>query len=187
MIDLTSRIRSHLSLLDDGLRVVRSLDDDTYRAGSPAACGSTIGRHLRHVLDFYDAFLRAVEPDDWPVRLDYTVRRRDVPEEADRAAGVERVETIRARLGSLRAVSPDATMIVRAEVGGGEGDEPVWSGSTVGRELAALESHTIHHFAVMAVLLRVLGVAVPDTFGVATSTLKHWEARGGARSAAGSR
>jgi uncharacterized damage-inducible protein DinB len=42
--------------------------------------------------------------------------------------------------------------------------------SSVGRELAFVVSHTIHHCAVIALLLRDLGVAVPPRFGYAPST-----------------
>jgi hypothetical protein len=42
--------------------------------------------------------------------------------------------------------------------------------STLARELRALASHTIHHYALVAVVLRLRGVAVPAHFGVAPST-----------------
>jgi len=42
--------------------------------------------------------------------------------------------------------------------------------STSARELAFVISHTIHHQAIIAVLLASQGVAVPHRFGVAPST-----------------
>jgi hypothetical protein len=42
--------------------------------------------------------------------------------------------------------------------------------STLGRELAFVASHTIHHFAIVALLLRDMGIGVPARFGYAPST-----------------
>ena len=39
--------------------------------------------------------------------------------------------------------------------------------STLGRELAYVNSHTIHHQALIAVLLELAGVPVPDHLGLA--------------------
>ncbi|MFW6292999.1 MAG: hypothetical protein ACOC7V_11860 [Spirochaetota bacterium] len=39
--------------------------------------------------------------------------------------------------------------------------------STVERELAMLASHTVHHYAIIALILRIQDVPVPEEFGVA--------------------
>ena len=48
--------------------------------------------------------------------------------------------------------------------------ETVTGWSTVGRELVFVNSHTIHHQALIAVLLALRGDAVPDRLGFAPST-----------------
>ena len=45
--------------------------------------------------------------------------------------------------------------------------------STVRRELIFLVSHTVHHYALIAVMLRHQAVGLPADFGVAPSTLRH--------------
>jgi hypothetical protein len=51
-------------------------------------------------------------------------------------------------------------------------DAPEYSmWSTACRELQALRSHTIHHFAVIAMALHAWGIAADPDFGVAPSTL----------------
>ena len=42
--------------------------------------------------------------------------------------------------------------------------------TSLGRELAFVVQHTIHHAALIAVLLDILGVRVPADFGYAPST-----------------
>jgi len=47
------------------------------------------------------------------------------------------------------------------------------SDSTVRRELQYLQSHTIHHFALISMILRLQGLRPADDFGVAPSTLQY--------------
>jgi hypothetical protein len=49
--------------------------------------------------------------------------------------------------------------------------------SSTGRELQTLSSHTIHHFALIAMTLRVLGHKVDRDFGMAPSTLRYMSSR----------
>jgi hypothetical protein len=51
----------------------------------------------------------------------------------------------------------------------------LWQSSALGRELVVLLSHTIPHYALIAVLLRARGSEPPAAFGVAPSTLAHWQ------------
>ena len=57
------------------------------------------------------------------------------------------------------------------------GEEQQWSRSTLRRELQFLLSHTIHHFALIGLLLSFHGVEPGEEFGVAPSTLKHWRSQ----------
>jgi len=45
--------------------------------------------------------------------------------------------------------------------------------SSVRRELQFLQGHTVHHFALMATMLKFYGINVPRDFGIAPSTLVH--------------
>jgi hypothetical protein len=49
-----------------------------------------------------------------------------------------------------------------------------FNGSTIGRELKFLSSHTVHHFAMIAMILTRQGYDPPKNFGVAASTLAFW-------------
>ena len=79
-------------------------------------------------------------------------------------------------LGGLTPVSAfalDAPVEIRLESGLGDEAEQ-WSRSTVRRELQFLLSHTIHHFALIGLLLHQQGIDPGPDFGVAPSTLRHW-------------
>ena len=49
--------------------------------------------------------------------------------------------------------------------------------SSVSRELQVLSSHTVHHFALIAVTLRAQGVQMDPDFGMAPSTLRYLESK----------
>jgi hypothetical protein len=45
--------------------------------------------------------------------------------------------------------------------------------SSISRELQVLSSHTVHHFALIAMTLRMHGVEMDADFGMAPSTLRY--------------
>jgi hypothetical protein len=54
-------------------------------------------------------------------------------------------------------------------------DLAVWCNSSVLRELEFLQSHAVHHYSLIAALLRLHGIEPDAEFGVAPSTLKYWK------------
>jgi uncharacterized damage-inducible protein DinB len=50
--------------------------------------------------------------------------------------------------------------------------EEDWAGSTLGRELHFLFSHTVHHYALIAAQLRQIGLPIPEGFGISPATLR---------------
>jgi len=173
-----THVDGNVSLLREGLALIEGLDPDLYARREERIRSSGIGVHFRHVLDFYDGFLgglrRGAENDATP-RVDYDLRRRDPLTERDPQRAIARTREITERLAApaLRE-DEQAPLLVRqnADEGG------PWSGSTVGRELQALLSHTVHHFALIAVILRLNGVEPGAGFGVAPSTTRYLEERG---------
>jgi hypothetical protein len=49
--------------------------------------------------------------------------------------------------------------------------------SSASRELQVLSSHTVHHFALIAMTLRMHGVEMDPGFGMAPSTLRYLASR----------
>ncbi len=154
-----------LRLLEQGLDLLGDLDDDQYAQRVPAL-NSSIRGHVRHCVDFFDRFLEGVGAG----RVDYDRRQRDERVEQERAAACAALERVGAELGAVDLSAAPQTLRIRLD----GGDDPVWTRSSVERELVALTSHTIHHYALIAVALRGCGRAVPEGFGVAPSTLRHW-------------
>jgi len=165
-------VADNIAFLRQGVALVERLSAHVFTHGSELCPGGTVGSHVRHCLDFYVSFLDGVGAG----RIDYDDRRRDAELETVPARALQVFGEVTGRLEEIRAADRDATLLVRGDGsarGGG-----AWTRSSIGRELQFLLSHTIHHFALIGFMLRATGLEVDALFGVAPSTLRHWESTG---------
>ena len=165
-----------IGYLHQGAELIRGLDDDLFTRSPGGRFRGGIGSQVRHCIDFYECLLRGLELEQ-PV--DYTARTREARLEIDREYAAERLEQIADRLAAVDRDSLDRQLQVRTEqpVAG----VPEWCGSTVHRELQFLVSHTVHHYALIVALLGRLGYELEPRqadFGIAPSTLAHWNEAG---------
>jgi uncharacterized damage-inducible protein DinB len=161
----TDIFRDCVALLRQASRVITEIPDDVFVATtSISPCGS-IGAHFRHVLDFYDCFLTGIEQ----LRIDYNQRERNPSLERRRSLAIQKIEQTINRLEQLRLTALTQHVLVSME------NRSSWSRSSVLRELDFLLSHTIHHYSLIAMLLRIHEINPGDEFGVAPSTLNYWK------------
>ncbi|MEE2939552.1 MAG: DinB family protein [Planctomycetota bacterium] len=165
-------IADNLSVLRQGRELVRELDGPAFTASAPALALSGVGPHLRHVLDVYERFLEAVEMPETGValRIDYDARDRDPRLETDPARATAALSRTMDRLRAVSSTRLDRPLEARS-------DGSPWIPTTVARELQSLVSHTVHHFALIAVAVRCQGGEPGPDFGVAPSTLRHRESQ----------
>jgi hypothetical protein len=164
--------QENLAILKQGLELLRGLDDDVYPHIKHPFSKYGIGSHFRHCLDFYHSFLKGVEGG----RIDYDDRQRDERIETDRRAAISKFQATVNRFDQLSGLDDQMPMLVRLEDSGNQNDPSTWSHSSVMRELQALLSHTVHHYALIALMLQLNGFEPTDEFGVAPSTLRRWRA-----------
>lgn len=150
-------------LLDQLAAMIGRLDDGHYRAERAVGVSGSIGGHVRHCLDHVAALVHGIPSG----RIDYDRRVRGTAVESQRSAAVREAAALREAVAGLHDSTLEAGVEVR--IGNGREVTAVVS-SSVGRELAFVASHTVHHFAVIALLLRDMGIAVPRRFGYARST-----------------
>lgn len=161
--------QDNLRLLEQGVSLLESIDDDLYVHRDERLSDSCVGSHLRHCLDFYHRFLGGV----YSGKVDYDKRERDPRLEEDRAYAITELARVQK---SLRAFGEGPSgMALEVQSDAGAGDTGQWAGSSVERELQVLASHTVHHYALIAVILRSAGHDPGREFGVAPSTLRYWE------------
>lgn len=178
---LPAVVQQNLLFLRQGRDLLELVDDDVYTTPAenrPRAAG--IGPHLRHCLDFYDCFLRDLDTG----RIDYDRRHRQSPIETDRSAALKMIERVAQGLQRLDSEQIDREIQVRHDPTPAESPTHCWHPSTVGRELRFLVSHTVHHYALIALILRTHDVEPGEEFGIAPATLAHWSADSGLSSKA---
>jgi len=162
-------LEANLALLEQGRQLLLSLEEETYSQRLHLLFSNRIGAQMRHILEFYECFL-----DGLPAgHIDYDARRRDERAETSRAAALEKMESLIGRLGPTTMHGADRLLWVRMEDAPAEPGDSALLTSSVNRELQALMSHTVHHYALIAIALRAQGHVVRADFGVAPSTLRY--------------
>lgn len=165
----------NLDLLRQGIDLLDRIDDALYRGdGATGETSYSVGPHLRHCVDAYGCLLVGLAAR----RVDYDERQRRGDVESLRSVAREALVAVSGALEALRDQDPHLELSVKvdapAEATG------AWSRSTLRRELQFLAGHTVHHFALIALILRRSGFEPGRDFGVAASTLRHWSAEGAA-------
>ncbi|GAA5864763.1 hypothetical protein JCM3774_006066 [Rhodotorula dairenensis] len=185
-----------LDQLESFLRTCVTTDEQLSHV-SQLSPGSTVGKHIRHLIDHYRLLLDGLrqagaasagptpEQDDEerlllervaplpPLRVNYDIRLRNGDVESDHAACLDSVRQLKARLsretGRGHAVDPERAVRLTATT-----PVEVQVSTTFARELWFASFHAVHHFALIRVIAAgELGVDVPKDFGVAPSTLVH--------------
>jgi uncharacterized damage-inducible protein DinB len=149
--------------LDEMAAIVMAIDEAIYTS-RPIAVSGTIGEHVRHCLD-HIAALVAASPSQ---AISYDRRERGTPVERDPAEALRQIMRLQASIDRWGVRSMDDRICVTSLVT--PAGESVTGWSTLGRELAFVNSHTIHHHALIAVLLELADAPVPDHLGLAPST-----------------
>ncbi|HWA57269.1 MAG TPA: DinB family protein [Gemmatimonadales bacterium] len=165
-------VRGNRHFLEQGVDLLRRIAPELYR--SPARAGwAPVGSQFRHVLDHYRAFA-----DGWEGgRIDYDARQRNPEVETDPAIATAQALALIAALERIHVEDADRPVMVQMDVGGGSA-HPDWRPSTIGRELQFLVSHTVHHYALIKLLLEDAGIAAGKDFGIAPSTLAYQASQG---------
>ena len=162
-------IEPNAALLEQGRELLLSIDDEIYANRLYLLFSNRIGAQMRHILEFYECFLSGLESS----HVDYDARRRDETIEVSRLAALRKIEYFLEMLKWSPLVREDGLVWVRMEDTPEHLCDDPFLTSSVTRELQVLMSHTIHHYALIAVALRVQGIPVDASFGVAPSTIRH--------------
>jgi hypothetical protein len=154
-----------VAVLRQGIDLIENLDDRLFTL-SPGAEKSSVGTHFRHNLDFVANFLAGLETG----KLDYNRRERNLRVETNRNFAVLKFREAVAGIENLTPAHLGQKILVRSET-----VNSLWCESSGWREMEFLQSHTIHHYALIQTKLASFGFAVPPDFGVAPSTLEFWK------------
>ena len=156
---------SNIHQLELLVQIVDQLDASLYAAGLPILEGGSIGKHIRHILDFYLCLQSAMDSGT----LCYDHRQREEMLETVPGTARERMHHL---AHFLKDIIFDQEIMMQGE--NIEHSEPTIK-TTLYRELAYAREHTIHHCAIIRLALRQVKpeIIIPTEFGIAPSTLRH--------------
>jgi uncharacterized damage-inducible protein DinB len=159
-------VAENISYLQQARELISKIDVDLFTTPSKGIYSSSAGQHFRHILDHYSSFLSCNGNT-----IDYDDRQRDSRLELEPDYTIQKIDELQEafhRLGAESNMSDVSLQIICNSE-----NESVITYSTIERELQFLISHTVHHFAIIAMILDDSGFNLPETFGVAPSTLRH--------------
>lgn len=156
-----------ISLLLQMDELLAAISDEDYVQQPVGVIQSSFGGHIRHCLNHVGALLASIESG----AINYDQRVRGTKIESVRTAARELIKRYCKALSEVDEDAAQTAVVVTTVLTAG--GSPVTVDSTIGRELAFVLSHTIHHNALIAAMCRTLGVPLPDHFGYAPATIAH--------------
>lgn len=162
----TDIINSLLNTLNTSRNLLNELNTNSYCCKSIGPYYSSVGSHIRHVLDFYNCIFNGLESK----HVNLTSRERNQSVESDCNCAVSEIDVIANKLSDLNSVDLSLLLNVEDDLGNGN----VTLQYTLGALLAQANGHTIHHYAIIAYILDRLDVEIKDeNFGYNPTTPKH--------------
>ncbi|HEY9220129.1 MAG TPA: DinB family protein [Lutibacter sp.] len=151
--------------LQRGIQLLNCITDNEYNNKTIAPYYSSIGVHMRHILDVFDCVLDGIESGN----INLINRKRNELTENYTLHGIAYFEEILRRLKLLENADFNKIVMVTDDLGLGI----VSANYTLGGILIQAHSHAIHHFASVGYVISQLGIALPDAdFGFNPTTPK---------------
>jgi hypothetical protein len=150
-----------ISQLNDLRNVLEQLTDEAFVQELPLLDHTSIGKHIRHTLEFHQCLFSETE------LLSYDDRERNTMLETQREAAITFTEQLNTR---LRFVQLDRILMMSVRYG----DETIPVTTSLKREMAFLIEHTVHHMAILRIALTAYfpEIRVDAGFGYADSTIR---------------
>ncbi|MHB1148466.1 MAG: DinB family protein [Lutibacter sp.] len=151
--------------LNRGIQLLNCISDEEYSNSSIAPYYSSIGVHMRHILDVFDCIFVGQETGN--INLINT-KRNELAENYTQH-GIAYFEDIIQRLKLINRDDLNKIVTVTDDLGMGI----ITANYTLGGILIQAHSHAIHHFASVGYVISQLGISLPDAdFGFNPTTPK---------------
>ncbi len=154
--------------LKRGIRLLENIDDLQYSDKSIAPYYSSVGGHMRHILDVFDCIFDGLEYG----KVDLTARKRNELAETKTTFGILYFEKTISKLQEIKSQNFNTLIEVSDDLGLGN----VTANYTLASALIQAHSHAIHHFASIGYIISQLDISLPDMdFGYNPTTPKNQE------------
>ncbi|MDO6597141.1 hypothetical protein Q4512_09475 [Oceanihabitans sp. 2_MG-2023] len=155
-------IKSTLNTLSKSQVLLSKLSNDQLGDISVPPYFSSVGSHIRHILDFYNCIFSEVNRE-----IDLTARNRNVDVETCCDTATCYLNTLIEKVSKLKGTEINREVFVIDDLGMGK----TKLNYTFSAILAQANSHTIHHYAIISYILDRIDVEIEDeTFGYNPTT-----------------
>ncbi len=143
---------------------LEQLSQQQYAHSCKNLLNHSVGQHVRHIIELF----QCLESGYGSGTVNYEKRRRDRLIETDPALASRLMTSICSSLDK-----PDKPLILEAAYDENS-DQPLLIDTNYYREVAYNLEHIIHHMALIRIgISEISHIEVPETFGLAPSTIKH--------------
>jgi hypothetical protein len=149
-------------LLNQLVTILNQLNNEQYAMELEILSKGSIGKHVRHILEFYECMLNGIGSG----KINYDKRQRNISLETDVDFAINCIHTLTDAILQLK----DKPIVIETEY---DGYFSVLN-SSIFRELSYNIEHTVHHLAILKIGLRtnLSFVNVDKNLGIAYSTQK---------------
>jgi uncharacterized damage-inducible protein DinB len=161
-------VAAAVAILEQGEDLLESVSPEEFARRNPQMFNGSIGGHYRHCLDHFSSWLRGLDAGE----VNYDHRERDPRIETEPEFALRATREMREALERVQAGDLGRPVIACCEVSYEHGDSPR-TASSYSREMVYVVAHAIHHYALISVMARLMGITLPARFGVAPSTVAH--------------
>lgn len=147
--------------IEQNIALLNQINDEVLTTHYKVLGQSTIGQHLRHIIEFYNCLLDGYTSKT----INYDNRKRELAIENNTIIAIQKLKHI-----VLNLDKPDSTLNLMQPCVLGEQIIT----TTYYRELLHNLEHSIHHQTIIKIaLLNNTSIILPSHFGVAPSTIEH--------------
>lgn len=147
------------------------LSDDQYRETPGIFSGASVGKHYRHIIEFFQSVALA----DQTETICYDNRLRDARIETSRTLAKELLLSLKEELSVM---DNEKRLTLIGDLTADENSENSYMFTSLFREYHYAVEHAIHHMAIIKMGVKQVfpGVRIDKEFGVAPSTLRYQQA-----------
>ena len=151
-----------IQIIDDLVKIT-----DFYIDQKNADYQYPVGGHIRHLIDHYNSLLKSTDGT-----VNYDLRERDVEIEKYPQKAQKSLKDLIPFIEQIKCQDLNRPLLICASAGKA-GNFEFKAQSSFAREMLFLNSHTVHHFAMIKSHCVSLGMQLDENFGVAPSTVAY--------------
>ncbi|MDP3314210.1 DinB family protein [Lutibacter sp.] len=140
--------------LKRGIVLLEAISDEQYSNKSIGPYYSSIGAHVRHILDVFDCIFDGLQEN----KIDLIGRKRNQLIENKTKLGIQYFNEIIKKLNNFNIENLNKTVKVTDDLGLGV----VTANYTIAAILIQAHSHAIHHFSSVGYVIDQLKIELPD-------------------------